>query len=848
MLHLNHACMIFVNAEPLSEEEEMAGPCDGLFVLDFSWGMAGGLATAVLADFGSDVIKIEPPAGDPFRSHPAWLAWNRGKKSIVIDLKTAEGRMQAQRLAEEADVVLESFRPGVAHRLGIDYATLSAINPQMVYASISGWGQQGPLSQVAGYEGVIAAKSGRMASFEGQMNRTGPAYAAVQAGTWAASQAAVRGILAALLVCDANGHGQWVQTSLLQNMIPYDLAGLMMRQLSRQDPKTFPPDSLGARLRLPMLQYIPVRTKDGRWLQHANLMDRLFRAYLKAVGLGWVLNEELFKNAPIMNHTSREALRELILDKMQERTLSEWMEVYMADGNIAAEPFLYAPDGMKHEQFVHNSHAVEIADPRVGRLTTVGLLARLSDTPGEVGGPAPNLGQHTAEILQRIASRPHRASIATEEKTNGDVHNRAALKPLLDGVTILDFSMVIAGPYGAAMLAEMGARVIKVDATPEREQTISASGGMAPINLKNYAGKEAIQVNLQSPEGQKIIHQLIERADVLLHNFRPGVPERLAIDWNTCRRINPRLIHVYVGAYGATGPHHRRPGAHPIPGALMGGALRQAGRANPPPPDKPMNLEEIKEVSRLLMRANEANPDPNTSQAVATSILLALVARARNGSGQAVEVTMLQANAWANADEAYDYDGRPPCAMPDEQCYGLNALYRLYQASEGWVFLACVFDREWKALCAAANRSDLLADARFASATARTKHDAELAIEIGKVLAPRPADVWEQLLTAAGVACVRADSDPGAFLEEHPQANANRMVVEVESPRFGKYLRHGAIIDFSGAPGRLEHGSFAGEHTVRVMRELGYSDAQIAELRSRRIIHWEEAGRLLSAR
>ena len=825
----------------------MAGPCNGLVVLDFSWGMAGGLATAVLADFGSDVIKIEPPAGDPFRSHPAWLAWNRGKKSAVLDLKTAEGRSHAQRLADQADVVIESFRPGVAHRLGIDYATLSAINPRLVYASISGWGQRGPLSQVAGYEGVIAAKSGRMASFEGQMNRAGPAYAAVQVGAWASSQAAVRGVLAALIARDSTGRGQWVQTSILQGTIPYDLAGLMLRQFSRQDPKNFPPDALGARLRLPMLQYIPVRTRDGHWLQHANLMDRLFRAYLKAVGLGWVLEEELFKNAPVMNPEGREALRDLILDKMQERTLAEWMEVYVADGNIAAEPFSYAPDGMKHEQFVYNGHAVEIDDPRVGRLRTVGLLASLSDTPGEVGGPAPELGQHTAEILQRIAARPPRASLATAERAKSDARSRMPVKPPLDGITILDFSMVIAGPYAAAMLGEMGARVIKVDATPEREQRIS-TGGMALINLKTYAGKEAIQINLQSPQGQEIIHQLTERADVVLHNFRPGVPERLAIDWDTCRRLNPRLIHVYVGAYGATGPHHRRPGAHPIPGALLGGALRQAGRGNPPPPDTPMSLEEIKEVSRLLMRANESNPDPNTSQAVATSILLALLARARTGRGQAVEVTMLQGNAWANADEAYDYDGRPPCALPDEQCYGLNALYRLYQASEGWVFLACMLDREWKAFCIAANRPDLLADSRFASAAARTDHETDLAGEIGKVFATRPAGQWEQLLTAVGVACVRADDDVGFFFEEHPQAAANRMVVKVDSPRFGKYLRHGAIIDFSDVPGRLEHGSFAGEHTVRVMRELGYTDEQIAELRSRRVIHWEEVGRLPSAR
>jgi crotonobetainyl-CoA:carnitine CoA-transferase CaiB-like acyl-CoA transferase len=261
-----------------------------------------------------------------------------------------------------------------------------------------------------------------------------------------------------------------------------------------------------------------------------------------------------------------------------------------------------------------------------------------------------------------------------------------------------------------------------------------------------------------------------------------------------------------------------------------------------------MNLEEIKEVSRLLMRANEANPDPNTSQAVATAILLALLARARTGRGQAVEVTMLQGNAWANADEAYDYNGRTPCVLPDDQCYGLNALYRLYETGEGWVFLACPFDREWKSFCRAVNRRDLLEDSRFTTAAARAGHDAELATEIGKILATRPADQWEQLLTAAEVACARADHDVGSFLEEHSQAAANRMVVEVDSPRFGKYLRHGAILSFSDVPGRLEHGSFAGEHTVRVMRELGYTGEQIAELYSRRVIHWEEVERLPAAR
>jgi crotonobetainyl-CoA:carnitine CoA-transferase CaiB-like acyl-CoA transferase len=811
-------------------------------VLDFSWGMAGGLATAVLADFGANVIKIEPPGGDPLRAHPAWIAWNRGKKSIVLDLKSARDRARVHQLAERADVVLEAFRPGVAARLEIDYQTLSALNPRLVYASISGWGQAGPLSQIAGYEGVVAAKSGRMLAFEGQMNRPGPAYSAVQVATWAASQAAVRGILAALLDRDTSGQGRWVQTSLLQGMIPYDVATLVLRQFSRQDPKRYPPDILGAMVRLPMLQYIPARTKDGQWLQHANLMDRLFRSYLKAVGLGWVLEEELFKNAPVMTAEGREALRDLILTTMQERTLDEWMALYVADGNIAAEPFRYTTDGMMHPQFRHNGHAVEIDDPRVGRLTTVGLLARLNDTPGAIGGPAPMLGQHTAEVFP-IAATP-KASISSIGKESSRAKPPS---PLLDGLTLLDFSMVIAGPYGAAMLADMGMRVIKVDATPEREQTIS-TGGMALINLKTYAGKEAIQINLQSPEGQAIVHQLVARADVLLHNFRPGVPERLAIDWETCRRLNPRLVHVYVGAYGSTGPHHRRPGAHPIPGALLGGALRQAGRANPPAANQPMTLDEIKETSRLLMRANEANPDPNTSQAVATAIMLALLARNRTGRGQSVEVTMLQANAWASADEAYDYEGRPPYALPDVDCYGLNALYRLYPTQDGWVFLACLSEREWQSLCAEINRRDLISDSRFADAAARVTHNTELAAELEKVLASRTADEWERQLTPASVACVRADQDVGYFLEENPQSHSSKMIAEVASPRFGKYLRHGSILNFSDAAARLEHGAFPGEHTVSLMQELGFSAAQISDLRERRIIHWEEAHRMPTAR
>jgi crotonobetainyl-CoA:carnitine CoA-transferase CaiB-like acyl-CoA transferase len=759
--------------------------------------------------------------------------------SIVLDLEDAADREKAQTLAAQADVLVESYRPGEAERLGVDYETLSAINPRLIYCSISGFGRSGPLSNVKGYEGVIAARSGRMHNFAGQLDREGPAYVAVQTGTWAASQGAVRGILASLRARARAGRGQRVDTSVLQGMIPYYGGRQLSTYFTRIDPERFPNTLPGPRT-LPNLGYIPVRTGDGRWLQHANIQfsPRLLHAHLRSIGLGWVLEDERFKNTSALTPENQEALREIILERMQEKTLDEWMEIYVEDGDIAAEPYLYTVEGMKHEQFLHNGHVVDVDDPRVGPMKVVGLVADMAETPGEVGGPAPYLGEHTAEVLGGIEERVPVAP-AGASNGHGNGHTPAYL---LDGVTVLDFSTVIAGPYGASMIADLGARIIKVDATPGRAPAARPGGVQNLMTMRTYAGKECIQVDLQTPEGQELIHKLVARADVLLHNFRPGVPDRLGIDYETCRQINPRLVHVYVGAYGATGPHSRRPGAHPIPGALFGGALRQAGRATPPPTYQPMNMDEIKDMSRRMMRANEGNPDPNSSQAVGTAIMLGLWDRDRTGQGQSIQVTMMCANAWANHDEAYDYQGRPPYAVPDADCYGLHALYRIYEASDGWVFLACPFEEEWQALCNAIGRADLIGDPRFAPA-ARTSHDDELVEQLAAVFATRTAAEWEQLLTAEDVACVRVSySEDEEFFMDDPHARELGLAVEVEdeSPRFGKYLRNGGIVHFSEMSGSYRAAPYPGQHTRPIMTEIGYSDQEIDDYSERHIVDWEE--------
>jgi crotonobetainyl-CoA:carnitine CoA-transferase CaiB-like acyl-CoA transferase len=803
----------------------------GITVLDFAWGMAGSLATMVLSDFGAEVIKVEIPGGDPFRSFPGALQWDRGKKSVVLDLKDPGDREQALALAQRADVLVESFRPGVAERLGIGYPALAALRPDLVYCSITGFGPRGPYAAYKGYEGVVAAKTGRMMAFAGLPPREGPVFPAVQTASHAAAMAAVRGIVAALYLRDRTGHGQKVETSLLQAISPYDLYQWIAWQMMIKDPETFPGDPEADPARLPRVGYLPARTRDGRWLQLANLLQPLFRASLQALGLGAALDDPRFATAPRVADEDRQALVRMMLARIQEKTLEQWMELFIHHAtDVAAEPFTTAQEAMEHPQIQHNGGVQVVQDPRVGRMRQLGPLLLLRETPAACQGPAPDPGQHTAEILDRLA-RP------------GATRNAKGPAPLprhpLEGVTVLDLSSVIAGPMGASLLAEMGARVVHVEA-PQGDYM------RAPLPLgagahRTLGGAEGLCLDLRTPEGQAIIRALVPRANVLVHNMRPGVPERLGIGYQQLREINPRLVYLYVAGYGSSGPSAHRPAMHPIPGAVLGGALAQAGRGAVPGPETPMTLDEVVEVSRRLSRANEPNPDPNTSMVVATGAMLALYARERFGFGQYLEVTLLGANAYANADDFFDYPGRPPRTIPDAQGYGLHALYRLYRAQAGWVFLACLFEHEWQALCVALGRPDLQTDPRFSTAPMRRQHDDALALELQQLFATRPALEWERILTAADVACVQAE-DRGMyhFFAEDPHVRENDFTTPVSAPRLGEFWRYGPLLTFSRTPCTAGPAPLRGQHTQAVLQELGYSPEQVLDLRARRIVDWEE--------
>ena len=799
---------------------------EGVIVLDFTQGMPGSVAAMVLSDFGAEVIKVEPPGGERFRAWPASLQWNRGKKSVVLDLKTSEGCEKVQRLVQEADVVIESFRPGVTKRLGIDYETLSAGRPDLVYCSLTGFGPKGPYNRYKGYEGVVAAKSGRMMAFAGQNVREGPNYVVVQNASHAAAMAIVRGVIAALYVRDKTGQGQKVETSLLQTITPFDNEDWILWQMMMKDPEGFPE---GSWLRgYPHVGYSAARTKDGRWIQLGNIIERSFRTTIHALGLDFIYEDPRFKTAPVLTDEDREILREMMLKQIRGKTLDEWMDIFVNQtSDVAAEPLMTTEEGMKHPQILHNGHVQEVDDPRVGKMLQLGPLALLRETPGSLSGPSPDIGQHTREVLGRLNG--------VSTKVFPGVRRPLPSYPL-EGITLLDLSTFVVGPLACALVAELGARIIRIESL---EGDYLRGFGLMPH--RTMAGTEGLSLNLKTPEGREIIHKLAAKADILVHNMRPGAPERVGIGYQQLRQINPRLVYIYAAGYGSTGPHTHRPSMAPIAGAVCGGALAQMGRGALPPPQQPLTIEEIKELSRKLGHANAIYADHNASMVISAAILLGLYARERTGKAQYIESTMLAANAYANADDFFWYEGKLPRPLPDPDGYGLNALYRLYRAQRGWVFLACLFEEEWQALCHAIGRSDLLKDPRFATPQSRQNHDAALAEELERVFATMEPLEWEKLLTAADVACVQAeDWGPYHFFAEDPHVKENGFITDVESPRLGKFWRYSPLLVFSHTLGKAGPGILKGQHTRAILGELGYGGEEIREFKEQGVVDWEE--------
>jgi crotonobetainyl-CoA:carnitine CoA-transferase CaiB-like acyl-CoA transferase len=790
----------------------------GIRVLDFTQGMAGPLATMIFADYGAEIIRVEPRGGDPWWSHPAYLLWQRGKKSVELDLSTEDGLSKARALIGSADVLVETYRPGEMSAMGLGYDSAKEINPALVYVSISAFGQEGPYKNVKAYDAIVNAKTGRMRDQVGWQHLR-PTFRAVNDTAYHTAMFTVQATVAALRVAWMTGKGQYVDTSLLHGVtapnnpwrrfegeqLPADLypgeedPGARLRGELVADRKETDPYSAN-----PMA--LCVECKDGRWIMHAHPQLNLFRAWIDAIGLSWVWDEERFKGAPLRwsDDADRIAFNLTIVEHFKKKTAQEWMDIYIAHPDCAGEIMQTTQDALRHEQFVHNGHIVVIDDPRVGEIHMVGPLARMSDTPAATNRPAPFPGEHTAEVLSHIELRKDRTPSGGNPR-----------KPL-EGVVTLELASWLAAPFSGALLADLGARVIKLEqlsGDPFRAMMSNEH------SIRCTQGKESLAIDLKTDTGKDVLRRLVKRADALMHNYRPGVPERLGLDYESLKAINPDLVYLYAGSYGSTGPHSQRAAFNPTMGAFAGNSVFQSGEGNIPIGDQ--------------------SPDPISGSGVATGIMLGLAAKWNTGVAQYVETTMMNSIVYCNSDDAFYYDGKPPRRNPDKNQLGLEATYRLYRCQDdSWVVLAAMWDDEFESLCGVIDRKDLPEDPRFKSVAARYENREDLGGQLELVFEQKDADTWESVLTAADVGCVRADtSGHKRFLYEDPQPRSIDFMVPTETKLFaeyaenGKYYRHSPQANFSETkPASGLPYCALGEFSRAILAEIGFTQDEISKL------------------
>jgi crotonobetainyl-CoA:carnitine CoA-transferase CaiB-like acyl-CoA transferase len=395
---------------------------------------------------------------------------------------------------------------------------------------------------------------------------------------------------------------------------------------------------------------------------------------------------------------------------------------------------------------------------------------------------------------------------------------------------VLELGGMFAAPFGATVLADLGARVIKVE--PLDGDTIrgimafpEAGGG------KVLQGKESIALDLRTPEGLAMVHQIARRSDVVLQCYRAGVAARIGIDEAALKAVNPALVYLNAPGYGIDGPYGGKPAYAPSIGAASGVSLTDAPLGGA----RPETHEQLLAGARNL-RAGGTVPavqsDGLAALGVASGLLLGLYAKRRGIDLTDLTTTMLGSCTQALIGRNTGYQGRPALSRVDDEFRGLGPLYRMYRAADGWVFLAAPAAGEWPALAAALS----LDDPRFASRQARAENADALAEALTEIFAARAKADWEAELTARDVGCVAVAQENAEWRMQDDEFYQAGYAVDAVSPIFDSHRRPAPLVRFSRSATKADAGCRLGQHTDALLRELGYDDERIADLRKRDVV------------
>jgi crotonobetainyl-CoA:carnitine CoA-transferase CaiB-like acyl-CoA transferase len=769
----------------------MPGALEGLRVVDLTTGLAGPLATMTLSDHGAEVVKVEPPGGDPNRSYAGSVVTNRGKKSVVLDVDDPEDRERLIDLVATADVLVESFSPGYLEARGLDYTSLSAGVPALVYCSLTGYPRNTDAAARPAIDLLVQARSGQQ--YEQAGYRDGPIFLYAPLPSIAASYLTVEGILAALYVREITGRGQWVETSMYQGVLAFTT---QLWQDAEKKPEPWVEIAFEPQPSI-------YECADGLWVHSMHMAggrgkDR--SVIWKILGVD--------PPPPVLDATQRSAHDEVVRQAIKRIERQDLLDQFWAN-EIAIAPVRAAHEALDDEQVLNNGMSVDVVDPELGSIRQAGIAFRLHGAPvPSVQGPQPAVGQHTDEVLTSVERAEPRARAARPQKR--------PLAHALDGVKVLDIGNFLAGPFGPMLLGDLGATVYKLE-SPEGDQ-------MRPVTQPFNGcqrGKRDVVVDLKTPEGVEIAHRLIRAVDVVHHNMRPGVAERLGVDYATARKLNPGIIYCHTTMWGNDGPRAKWPGFDQLAQASCGLELELGGQGNPP----------------NWYRFGMCDQGCATQSALA--VLMALYWRERTGEGQLVDSSIVNAGVYFNTDAWIGPKGWSTRPRSDRDQTGLGPLYRLYRTEDGWVALACLGESHWTAL--AKSVPALREDSRFATAARRLDNAESLAEVLSDYFATRPSLVAFDHLDGAGVPVEIADPHAGKTWYDRPDLVAAGLVADYRHPRYGRFRQFGHLVNFSETPGRIAGPPpLLGEHSYQVLTELGYTPGEIRALREKGVTVWPD--------
>ncbi|MFF5991236.1 CaiB/BaiF CoA-transferase family protein [Prauserella flavalba] len=781
------------------------GVYSGLRVVDLTQGVAGAITTMLLADAGAEVIRIDLP-GDPCAHLSGYRVWHRGKRRASLDLDADLAEIRA--LAAGADVLVETFEQAPA---GLDAASLSALNPRLVHCSITGYGDAAAHRGRPAVDALVAARTGlhweargipgttigRLSGWTDPLadldadpaiavgpDRPGPMFTGIPWASNAAAYLATIAVAGALRAREVCGRGQHVATSLLQGVLCSTSIAWQRAEL---------PDSesyLGWTTdpRAPKGFY---RTSDGRWVQQW--------VQLPGFMLGVSEGDELVlpergaspKDADLRISTD---YTEMVLlhhfhPQMEAAAArfpaAEWEKVAKAAG-VPFEIVRPPEEALLDPALLEDGCVVELPDPEHGAIRSVGSVVHLSECPAPIEKGTVPPGTDTAWAREQAARAP--------EPTPSAGTDPAA--PLA-GIRVLDLGLAIAGPYGAQLLADLGADVIKVNAKHDDFWMRTQYSHMS------NRGKRSLAIDLKDPRGLALFYDLVRGADVVHHNMRYGAAQRLKIDYESLKSVNPALVYCHTRGY-EHGERDSKPANDQTAAALAGTEWVDGAADSGGTPIWP----------------SISLGDTGNGLLSAIGVLQALYHRDRTGRGQFVDTSIAYAHllnasmAWTTPDGSVRGD-RP---VVDADSWGISALHRIYPASEGWLCLAVTSEDDWRALCAA-----------VPAVAGKGRGDADLAGVLGAAFATDTAQAWGKILDAHGVPAEVCATAPGTVLFDDPDLKDRGLVVGYRHPVTGDMEMAGRLMDLAGGRGSGRP-PLIGEHTREILLELGLSGVDVDAL------------------